>query len=113
MLPKGISGPLFVLDLDASAAVVTVGPKEALQRERLEVGALSFVAGSAPAEEFDADVLIRYGADPVPARVRLFGDGRAMVETEARLSAVAPGQAAVLYRGEEVLGGGRILRPAA
>jgi len=36
-----------------------------------------------------------------------------MVETEARLSAVAPGQAAVLYRGEEVLGGGRILRAAA
>lgn len=112
-LPGGVSGPLFVLDLDASAAVVTVGPREALVRERLEVGGLSFVAGAAPAEEFNADVRIRYGADPVPARVRLSGDGRAMVETEARLIAVAPGQAAVLYSGEEVLGGGRILRAAA
>jgi tRNA-uridine 2-sulfurtransferase len=112
-LPKGMSGPLFVLDLDASAARVTVGPKEALRWERIEVGGLSFVAGSAPAEEFNAHVRIRYGADPVPARVRLSGQGRATVEPEARLTAAAPGQAAVLYRGEEVLGGGRILRPAA
>jgi tRNA-specific 2-thiouridylase len=117
-LPKGMSGPLFVLDLDPAAAVVTVGPRESLRRERLEVGQLSFVAGSAPAPEFDADVRIRYGADPVPARVRLSDGGRsaagtAIVETEAGLSAVAPGQAAVLYRGAEVLGGGRILRSAA
>jgi tRNA-specific 2-thiouridylase len=117
-LPKGIEGPLFVLDLDAADAVVTVGPREALQRERLEVGALTFVAGAAPAEEFDADVRVRYGADPVPARVTLSAgaepaDTRAILETEAFVSAPAPGQAAVLYRGEEVLGGGRILRTAA
>jgi tRNA-specific 2-thiouridylase len=113
-----MSGPLFVLDLDPAGAVVTVGPRESLRRERLEVGQLSFVAGSAPAPEFDADVRIRYGADPVPARVRLSDGGRsaggtAIVEAEAGLSAVAPGQAAVLYRGAEVLGGGRILRSAA
>ncbi len=117
-LPKGIPGPLYVLDLDAETAVVTVGPREALQRESLEIGGLSFVAGSAPAAEFDADVRVRYGADPIPARVRLCagggeGDKRAIVEAEASLRAVAPGQAAVLYRDDEVLGGGRILRTAA
>jgi tRNA-specific 2-thiouridylase len=117
-LPRGMVGPLFVLDLDAAAAVVTVGPREALLRQRLEVGGLTFVAGSAPADEFDADVRIRYGADPAPARVWIAGgatDGgqRAIVETEASVSAPAPGQAAVLYRGEEVLGGGRIVRTAA
>jgi len=112
-LPKGMSGPLYVLDLDPGRARVTVGPREALAREVLDVGELSFVAGDPPSGDFSADVRIRYGAEPVPARVRV-GSGRtAVVEAEAPLTAVAPGQAAVLYRGEEVLGGGRIMRRAA
>ena len=112
-LPKGIAGPLYVLDLDPAGAVVTVGPKEALASEIFDVAELSFVAGGPPADEFGADVRIRYGAAPVPARVRV-GPGRsAVVEASAPLTAVAPGQAAVLYRGDEVLGGGRIVRRAA
>jgi tRNA-specific 2-thiouridylase len=79
----------------------------------LEVGELRFVAGAAPAMEFDADVRIRYGAEPAPARVRLEGMDLAVVEARAPLSSPAPGQAAVLYRGDEVLGGGRVLRPSA
>jgi tRNA-uridine 2-sulfurtransferase len=110
-LPRGIEGPLFVLELDPVRRLVTVGPREALERQRLEVGQLRFVAGAAPAVEFDVDLQVRYGAEPVPARVRLQGTGRAAIEPHAPLSASAPGQAAVLYRGEEVLGGGRILRP--
>ncbi len=112
-LPKGISGPLYVLDLDPGRARVTVGPREALSRDVFDVGEVSFVAGAPPAGEFEADVRIRYGADPVPARVRIGSSRTAVVDTAAPVSAVAPGQAAVLYRGEEVLGGGRIMRRAA
>ena len=112
-LPRGIEGPLFVLELDPVRRLVTVGPREALERQRLEVGELRFVAGEAPALEFEAAVRIRYGADPTPARVRLLGPDRAVVEAHTRLSAPAPGQAAVLYRDDEVLGGGRVLRPSA
>lgn len=112
-LPRGIAGPLFVLDLDAAAGVVVVGPREALAGRRLAVGGLSFISGSAPADEFEADVRVRYGAEPAPARVRLDGPGRALVELDDPVSAAAPGQAAVLHRGDEVLGGGRILRQVA
>ncbi|HEV3233833.1 MAG TPA: tRNA 2-thiouridine(34) synthase MnmA [Candidatus Dormibacteraeota bacterium] len=111
-LPRGMSGPLFVIDIDPDRRVVTVGPREALRRDRIEVGELSFVAGEAPAAVFDADVRVRYGAEPAPVRVLMEGD-RALVESAAPLMAVAPGQAAVLYDGEQVLGGGRILRHAA
>ena len=111
-LPKGISGPLFVLDIDPELRVVTMGPRERLGVDRIEVGELSFVAGRAPAAEFEAQVRVRYGAEPAPSHVALVADG-AVVKTAAPLASVAPGQAAVLYRGDEVLGGGRILRHAA
>jgi tRNA-specific 2-thiouridylase len=78
---------------------------------------VSFVAGSPPAgggTSFRADVRIRHRATPVPATVRRTGPtepdrgGRWTVETDVPVWAVAPGQAAVLYDGEVVLGGGRI-----
>jgi tRNA-specific 2-thiouridylase len=128
-LPRGISGPLFVIDLDAAARRVTVGPREALRRQSFDIGGLTWVAGEAPGMELEAEVKVRYGAEPVPARVRLAESsgaanrtGGAMagqpvdaaaVEPLEPITGVAPGQAAVLYRGDEVLGGGRILRTAA
>jgi tRNA-specific 2-thiouridylase len=113
-LPRGISGPLFVVDIDPQSRTVTMGPREALRRERIEVGEMSFVAGDPPGAEFDAQVRIRYGATPVAARVEMPGSspGAAAVFPAEPLTAAAPGQAAVLYDGEEVLGGGRILRVA-
>jgi tRNA-specific 2-thiouridylase len=111
-LPRGIEGPLFVIDIDPASGTVVVGPRERLRRDQIELGDLTFVAGAAPAREFDAEVRVRYGAQPAPARVALRADG-AVVEPESPLGSAAPGQAAVLYRGDEVLGGGRILRPAA
>ena len=111
-LPRGLSGPLFVVDIDASNRVVTMGPREALRRELIEVGEVSFVAGSAPAEVFDADVRVRYGAAPVAAHVTLGAGATLQVHPHAPLGSASPGQAAVLYAGDEVLGGGRILRAA-
>jgi tRNA-specific 2-thiouridylase len=113
-LPRGIAGPLFVLDIDAAARVVTVGPREALRRELVELGEVSFVAGRPPAESFEAMVRIRYAGELQPARVRVHrGETSATVEPDLPLTAAAPGQAAVLYAGEEVLGGGRIQRQVA
>ncbi len=49
----------------------------------------------------------------MPATVRPLGERRWAVETDVPVWAAAPGQAAVLYDGDEVLGGGRIERPLA
>ncbi|MGI8609996.1 MAG: tRNA 2-thiouridine(34) synthase MnmA [Candidatus Dormibacteria bacterium] len=113
-LPKGLAGPLFVVDIDAAARVVTMGPREALRREVIEVGELSFVAGVAPSAAFTADVRVRYGARPAPARVEVDLDAfTATVIPAEPLSSASPGQAAVMYDGEAVIGGGRILRSVA
>ncbi len=80
-----------------------------------EAGLLSssFVAPSAewctepPAESFDALVRVRHRHQPAPARVTRIGRGfRADFASPQR--AIAPGQAAVVYRGDEVVGGGII-----
>ncbi|MEA2645397.1 MAG: tRNA-uridine 2-sulfurtransferase [Chloroflexota bacterium] len=110
-LPRDLAGPLFVVDIDPASRVVTVGPRERLASNRVLVGELTWVAGAPPAPEFDAAVRIRYGAEPVPARVLVKGEV-AEVIPDSPLSAASPGQAAVLYRGDEVLGGGRIRRRA-
>ncbi|MHB8507622.1 MAG: tRNA 2-thiouridine(34) synthase MnmA [Candidatus Dormibacteria bacterium] len=110
-LPRGLVGPLYVVDIDPGNATVTMGPREALRRERLRVEELTFVAGAAPAAEFEAGIRVRYGAEAVPARV-IIDDSGAWIDPVEPVASAAPGQAAVMYSGDEVLGGGRLARVA-
>jgi tRNA-specific 2-thiouridylase len=107
----GVSGPepSYVLEVDAAANRVVVGPGELLSRRGLIADRVSWVAGSAPAEgPFEAEVRIRYRGDDVPAVIEPDGD-RIRVEFRTPQRGVAPGQSVVVYRGDELLGGGRIL----
>jgi tRNA-specific 2-thiouridylase len=71
---------------------------------------VSWIAGSPPAAgSFEAEVRIRYRGDDVPAVVTPQGDDRVCVEFRSSQRSVAPGQSVVIYRGEELLGGARIL----
>lgn len=102
--------PMYVLELDAATNRVVVGPGELLSRRGLEADRVSWVAGEPPADgPFEADVRIRYRGDDVPAVITPTGDDRFEVAFRARQRGVAPGQSAVVYRGDELLGGGRIV----
>jgi len=75
------------------------------------------VAGRAPSRSgFRANVRIRHRGTPVPATIHPADPagpdrgGRWLIETDTPVWAAAPGQAAVLYDGSVVLGGGRIAR---
>jgi tRNA-specific 2-thiouridylase len=105
----------YVSGIDAQTNVVTLGRREDLYRRDFEVERVSFVAGEPPDEdEFATDIRIRHRADPVPGVVRRSGadepdrGGRWTVSLERDAWAPAPGQAAVFYAGDEVIGGGRI-----
>jgi len=99
---------------------ITLGRREDLETTMIELERVTFVAGDAPSglEPFRAEVRIRHRATPVAATVRPATaseparGGRWTVETDDPVWAAAPGQAAVLYDGDLVLGGGRIARPA-
>jgi tRNA-specific 2-thiouridylase len=99
----------YVLEVDAPANRVVVGPGELLARRGLVADRASWVAGRLPSEgPFEAQVRIRYRGDDVPAVVEPLGD---VIRVELRTPerGVAPGQSVVVYRGEELLGGARIL----
>ena len=100
----------YVVDVDAAANRVMVGPQTLLSRRGLIADRVSWVAGAAPAEgPFEASVRIRYRGDDAPAVIEPLDDDRVRVEFRTPRRAVAPGQSAVVYRGDELLGGGRIV----
>jgi tRNA-uridine 2-sulfurtransferase len=100
----------YVVDVDAPANRVVVGPADLLARPALEADRVSWVAGEAPVRgPFEALARIRYRGEDVPVVVEPSGD-RMTVEFRTPQRAVAPGQSVVLYRDDEVLGGGRIVR---
>jgi tRNA-specific 2-thiouridylase len=108
----GVSNPepTYVLEVDAAANRVVVGPGELLARRGLLADHVSWVAGAPPAEgPFEAKVRIRYRGEDVPSVLEVDGD-RLHVSFRSAQRGVAPGQSVVAYRGEELLGGGRILR---
>lgn len=100
--------PLYVVNIDAERQQVTVGPRDALDRTAFTVSRVNWIAGAAPDGTIAADVQIRHRHQAAPARVRALDDGRAGIEFAAPQSAVTPGQAAVFYDGDHVIGGGWI-----
>lgn len=108
----GISGfarPLYVTSIEAASARVTVGAKEQLIARGLVANEVNWIE-EMPAGEARFGVKIRYRHPAVAARVRSNGGGTVQVFFEDACPAVTPGQAAVFYRGEQVLGGGWIAR---
>ncbi len=104
---------VYVREVLPETNTVVIGRRGEIARSRFEVAGRRFTAGEAPAERFAATVRIRHRAADVRCEVTLTGEDGFLVETAEPVWAPAPGQAAVLYRGEECIGGGRIARPVA
>jgi tRNA-specific 2-thiouridylase len=101
--------PVYVLEVDATSNRVVVGPEELLSRGGLVADRVSWVGGAPPSDgPFEAEIRIRYRGDDVPCVVTPEVD-RCTVEFRSPQRGVAPGQSAVVYRGDEVIGGGRIV----
>jgi len=104
--------PLYVLRVDPEERRVLVGPREALAKTRLRLGELNWL-GPPVAEGMPVTAKLRSTQPPVSATLYRGADaGEAELVLDAPAGAVAPGQAAVLFDGERMLGGGWIRRPA-
>ncbi len=109
-LGVAVGEPAYVLEVDASSNRVVVGPGELLSRRGLEADRASWVAGEAPSGgPFEAEVRVRYRGDDIAAVVETTGAGSFTVTFRSPQRAIAPGQSVVVYRSDEMLGGGRIV----
>jgi tRNA-specific 2-thiouridylase len=97
----------YVTAIDPVLNVITVGPEEALLARSLIAEDVRWVAG-APAGPIRADVKVRYRTPAAPATVTPLADGGVRVVFDEPQRALTPGQAAVFYAGDEVVGGGTI-----
>jgi tRNA-specific 2-thiouridylase len=110
-LGVALGEPRYVSRIDPVSNTIQLGRREDLETRDIEIERASFIAHVAPDAAFRAAVRIRHRATPVDATVSPLGDRRWGVRTDVPVWAAAPGQAAVLYDGDEVLGGGRIAVP--
>lgn len=106
----GVSAPhpYYVLSLDKEKNRVIVGSEEELNAWGLIVREVNWISFPEPAPELEASVQIRYRHPGAKVILQPLADGRVKVNFRRPQRAVTPGQAAVFYRGEEVLGGGWI-----
>ena len=133
-LPGGSLRPRYVVDLDPATNRVIVGDADDLVCEEFQIDGVNWhpascdiassvnggassrepsVAGATPSTAFEATVKIRYNHPGTPATVTPLENDRAHVRLHEPQRAVTPGEAAVIYDGDIVLGGGWICRKAA
>ncbi|WP_125707129.1 tRNA 2-thiouridine(34) synthase MnmA [Lacticaseibacillus porcinae] len=104
------SEPWFVVGKDLSKNILYVGQgfnNPHLMATSLDASGMSFFTGSAPAQDFHCTAKFRYRQADVGVTVHLDGDNAHIVFDEP-VRAITPGQAVVLYNGEECYGGGTI-----
>lgn len=102
--------PLYVVDLDPVLNRVIVGAGAALERTEFAIERCNWIAFEEPPDRFEATVKIRYNHPGTPAIVEPLEGAKAAVRLKTPQRAVTPGQAAVFYQGDLVVGGGWITR---
>jgi tRNA-specific 2-thiouridylase len=102
--------PMYVSEIRAATGEVVVGPREELNAAGLVAEQVRMVDSRLSDGEIALEVKIRYRHPALPARLRMLPGERAEIRFDHAGPAVTPGQACVLYRGDEVLGGGFIER---
>ena len=108
-LGVAVGSPMYVVEIQPADRRVVVGHREELLRKRFYAGAVNWISIAEIKEPLRVQAKIRHQFRPAPAVVRPTGASqRIEVEFDQPQPAVTPGQAVVLYHGDEVVGGGWI-----
>lgn len=109
-LPGGSPRPRYVVDIDPETNRVIVGDAEDLVCQEFEVDRVNWIDPAAANGSVEVTVKIRYSHPGTKATLTSLEDGRARIRLDEAQKAVTPGQAAVFYDDDLVLGGGWICR---
>lgn len=100
--------PLYVLSIDPEKNRVVVGEDDVLRKTDCELADVNWVSIEKPGASLRVFAKIRHKHEPAPATIEPLDSNRACVTFDAPQRAITPGQAAVFYDGDRVLGGGWI-----
>jgi tRNA-specific 2-thiouridylase len=100
--------PLYVVGIDAAENAVTVGPRAALEKLELTASGVNWISGDVPPAGTRVTAQIRYRHKEAVATIHPIGADRVEVRFDQPQAAIAPGQALVMYEGDQVVGGGWI-----
>lgn len=100
--------PMFVVGIDASTNRVILGEGDAVFGKELIVEQVNFIPFKTLESSIQAECKIRYSAQPAPCTIEPIGMDTVKVTFDAPQRAITPGQAAVFYQGDLLVGGGII-----
>jgi tRNA-uridine 2-sulfurtransferase len=104
------SEPLYVISKHSTTNTLVVGTKNELGRDYLRAIRVNWIEETPPDTEFHAEIKTRYKATPIPATIKPNAEGEADVWLDTPALDVTPGQGAIFYDGDRVLGGGIIAK---
>lgn len=107
-LEIALGKPAYVLKINPEKNTVMLGDADQLKTEYMLVEQPNIVNEEELFNSKDLTVRIRYRSKPIPCKVKLLRNGQVLVHFQSLASAITPGQSAVFYDGNRVLGGGFI-----
>jgi tRNA-specific 2-thiouridylase len=108
----GISSaqPLYVTGIDSTKNRIVVGNQDELLGDEFTAAGVNWIALDNPTDPVRAEVRVRYRHTAEPATITPLPDARVQVKFDEPQRAITPGQATVFYRGDDVVGGGWIVK---
>jgi tRNA-specific 2-thiouridylase len=106
-LEIALGEPMFVTEVNPQTNVVVLGTKEDLQKQAMVVGRYNLIKYAELPAEMEAHTKIRYKDPGAPATLNE-SNGKIYVNFHRKVNAVTPGQSAVFYEGDDIVGGGFI-----
>lgn len=103
-----LGDPMYVTEIQPENNKIVLGREDELQQKEMWVDGVNYIKYEKLEGEKDALTRIRYHHKGAMSIIKQEKDGRVKVEFQEEVSAVAPGQSAVFYEGEDVIGGGFI-----
>ena len=102
------SRPLYVKEIIPGTNTIILGEKEEIYRSSFYIRGINLISGETAGQTFKASTKIRYNSPEFSSKIQLLKEKRALVEADIPQEAVTPGQSAVFYNGNIMIGGGII-----
>ena len=102
--------PIYIKEIIPEKNIIIVSDESGLYQKEFKVFQLNFISGYPPGDFFNAIVKIRYNSDGSSAKIKILDKKSANITFDKPQKAITPGQSAVFYINNTLIGGGIIFK---